>query len=86
MNGFKDILNKHAWKETEASIYAKTKADVERALSRSRRNLEDFKALISPAAETYLEEMARENMHRSRTIRSPFSKMLFTYLGGERLG
>ncbi len=39
-----------------------TAADVEGALSRSRRSLDDFAALISPAASqpVYLEEMARQ--------------------------
>ena len=41
------------------SIYDKTPADVERALARSHRDLEDFKALISPAAAPYLETMAQ---------------------------
>lgn len=41
---------------------AATGGDVERALTRSHRSLEDFAALISPAAATptYLEEMARQ--------------------------
>lgn len=55
---FKDIFYKHSWDEVKESIYAKTAVDVERALSKDRRDLEDFKALISPAAAAYLEEMA----------------------------
>ncbi|MDW1833212.1 2-iminoacetate synthase ThiH [Vibrio sp. Vb1755] len=41
------------------SIYAKTAQVVERALAKPKRDLEDFKALISPAAEPYLEQMAK---------------------------
>jgi 2-iminoacetate synthase len=41
------------------SIYSKTAIDVENALHASKRTLEDFKALISPAASRYLEPMAR---------------------------
>ncbi|MFX5926238.1 2-iminoacetate synthase ThiH, partial [Acinetobacter baumannii] len=41
------------------SIESKTVKDVETALGASRRTLEDFKALISPAAQPYLEQMAQ---------------------------
>ena len=47
-----------SWDETSKSIYAKTDKDVEDALNASKRTLEDFKALISPAAAPYLEKMA----------------------------
>ncbi len=56
---FKDLFDTYNWDEVKASIYAKTKFDVERALSSEKRGLEDFKALISPAAEPYLEQMAQ---------------------------
>jgi len=56
---FKDYIAHHDWDSTKASIYAKTAEDVQRALSKERRDLEDFKALISPAAEPYLEQMAQ---------------------------
>ncbi|MEL0661138.1 2-iminoacetate synthase ThiH, partial [Psychromonas arctica] len=39
----------------------KTASDVERALSNPRLDLEDFKALIRPAAEPYLEQMAQKS-------------------------
>ena len=42
------------WDDISMSIYAKTAQDVERALNKPKRDLEDFKALISPAAEAYL--------------------------------
>jgi len=56
---FTQHFNTANWETEKASIYAKTASDVERALSASRRTLEDFKALISPAAEPYLEHMAQ---------------------------
>ncbi|AHJ99564.1 2-iminoacetate synthase ThiH [Hymenobacter swuensis] len=56
---FRPIFDAHRWDEVKASIYAKTAADVERALAAPRRTLDDFKALISPAAAPYLEPMAR---------------------------
>jgi len=55
---FKDVFNQHSWEDVKQSIYAKTIGDVERALGKTKRDLEDFKALISPAAAAYLEEMA----------------------------
>jgi len=58
---FKEIFNTTNWEETKSSIYSKTAADVERALASKKRTLEDFKALISPAAEPYLEQMAQES-------------------------
>ncbi|WP_430403374.1 2-iminoacetate synthase ThiH [Fluviicola sp.] len=58
---FTEIFSSTNWDEAKASIYAKNASDVERALSSKKRNLEDFKALISPAAEPYLEQMAQES-------------------------
>ncbi|MDR6781783.1 2-iminoacetate synthase [Pedobacter africanus] len=59
MGSFNDIFESYSWENTSRSIYAKTSTDVERALSASKRTLEDFKALISPAAAPYLEQMAQ---------------------------
>ncbi|MDR2791961.1 MAG: 2-iminoacetate synthase ThiH [Tannerellaceae bacterium] len=46
------------WNRTGDKIYGMTAADVERALIKRRLSVEDFMALISPAASKYLEEMA----------------------------
>lgn len=59
MSSFKTIFDQQDWDTVKASIYNKTAVDVERALNASKRNLEDFKALISPAAAPYLEQMAQ---------------------------
>ncbi|WAC09357.1 2-iminoacetate synthase ThiH [Dyadobacter pollutisoli] len=56
---FRAQFELHDWNEVKQSIYSKTSADVETALHVSKRTLEDFKALISPAASRYLEPMAR---------------------------
>lgn len=56
---FETLFNNHRWDEVKSSIYAKNGRDVEAALSKPRRELEDFMALISPAAAPYLEQMAR---------------------------
>ncbi|MCX8857258.1 2-iminoacetate synthase ThiH [Vibrio parahaemolyticus] len=56
---FYDRFQQLYWDDISMSIYAKTAQDVERALAKPKRDLEDFKALISPAAEPYLEQMAK---------------------------
>lgn len=56
---FYDQLTRYNWDEITASIQEKTAQDVIDALQRPHRTPEDFKALISPAATPYLEEMAR---------------------------
>ena len=59
MMSFKDHFEKYSWDEVKESIYSKTALDVEKALIRPKRTLEDFKALVSPAAAPYLESMAQ---------------------------
>lgn len=59
MKSFKEIFDRTNWNEVTSSISAKTSVDVEAALASSHRTLEDFKALISPAALPYLEQMAQ---------------------------
>ncbi|MGF7215222.1 2-iminoacetate synthase [Spirosoma lacussanchae] len=49
----------HDWPTVQRDIYATTPRQVEQALSNSRRTLDDFRALISPAAQPYLEPMAQ---------------------------
>lgn len=56
---FSEELEKISWEETTKAIYSKTDADVRRALSKERCDVDDFMALISPAAEPYLETMAQ---------------------------
>lgn len=56
---YKQIFEQYNWEEVKASIYAKTAREVEQALGSRKRTLEDFKALISPAAAPYLEQMAQ---------------------------
>lgn len=56
---FSEVLEKISWQETTEQIMSKTDADVRRALAKRHLDVEDFKALISPAAEPYLETMAQ---------------------------
>lgn len=60
---FADELEKISWQETTERIAAKTEADVKRALAKSHCDVEDFMAMISPAAEPFLEPMAQLSKH-----------------------
>lgn len=58
-SNFVELWQRLDWDHFALALRSKTANDVERALSRQSRNLADFMALISPAAEAYLEEMAQ---------------------------
>ncbi len=63
MQNFAGVLAQHEWSEVEARIYACSSSDVERALcKRERLNLDDFAALLSPAASQFLEPMAQKSL------------------------
>jgi len=59
---FFETLNHYNWDSVKTAVYSKTEQDVRQALNNTPCNLEDFKALISPAAAPFLEEMARKSM------------------------
>lgn len=84
MKQFRDIYDQYPWDEVKASILAKTSKDVEAALAATHRTLEDFKALISPAATPYVEEMAQLS-HRLTQKRFGKTIQLFApmYLSNE---
>lgn len=74
---FSEELQKIDWDETTAKIAAKTVADVERAMSKEVLDVNDFMALISPAAAPYIEAMAR----RSRELtQKRFGKTISMYI------
>ena len=52
---FSEELAKYDWEETTRQIQHKRPADVETALGKEHLTLDDFMALISPAAAAYLE-------------------------------
>lgn len=57
---FLSVFEQHSWQGMSERINAKQASDVERALSRrGKRDLDDFCALISPAAVPYMERMAQ---------------------------
>lgn len=74
---FYEELKKWDWDDTTASIASRTTADVERALRKEHLDIDDFMALISPAAEAYLEPMA-QLAHRYTLER--FGKTISMYI------
>jgi 2-iminoacetate synthase len=74
---FEEVYNRNSWAAVKQNIYSKTRADVERALAKPHRDLEDFTALISPAAAPYLEEMAQLSQ---RLTQKRFGKVIQLYI------
>lgn len=56
---FSEELLNISWEGVTERIAAMTDADVRRALAKERLDVDDFMALVSPAAAPYLEQMAR---------------------------
>jgi 2-iminoacetate synthase len=56
--GFIDEIAGYSWDEISEQIYACTDSDVESAITTRQWNINNFMALVSPAAEKYLESMA----------------------------
>ena len=66
---FADVHATHPWDDVLSSVHSKTEADVQRSLTRAANSvceLEDFKALISPAAAPHLEAIAKLSHDRTR--------------------
>ena len=74
---FSAIFDQYEWAAVKQGIYGKTARDVERALGKSGRDLEDLKALLSPAAAPYLEEMAQMS---HRITQQRFGKVIQLYI------
>lgn len=74
---FTSVFNQYNWKEVSESIYAKSRSDVLEALHTPTRSLENFKALISPAAMPYLEQMAQIS---NRLTQKRFGKTIQMYI------
>lgn len=58
-HSFQSIFETYHWDTVHAKIYETQPDRVREALSKSKRNLDDFIALISPAAQPFLEQMAQ---------------------------
>lgn len=80
-HGFADIIDSYNWDGTVAAIDSMTEADVRRALGRAatgaRLSVEDFMALISSAADPFLDTMAAM-AHRFTAER--FGKTMSMYI------
>ena len=74
---FSEELAKYDWEETTRQIQHKRPADVETALGKEHLTLDDFMALISPAAAAYLEPMARLSR---RYTQERFGKTISMYI------
>lgn len=74
---FSEELEKYDWDETTISVNSKTAQDVEAALQKEHLTIDDFMALISPAAVPYLEQMARLSQ---RYTQERFGKTISMYI------
>lgn len=60
MSTFKSIFAQYNWNTIQSKIYQTSAKEVEQTLAKTKRDLDDFLILISPAAQPYLEEMAQQ--------------------------
>lgn len=77
MNSFSEVFNLYDWDTVSTHILGKTAGDVEHALYSDGRDLENFMALISPAAAPYLEQMARRSQELTK---KRFGKVMQLYI------
>jgi len=61
MTTFKSVFDQYDWETIKTKIYSTSASEVERSLTKIKRNLDDFLVLISPAAQGYLELMAQKS-------------------------
>ena len=73
---FLNTINQYDPDQLLADIKAKTSADVQRALAVERVGIEEFKALLSPAAELHLEALANK---AHRITQQRFGKTILLY-------
>lgn len=76
-NMFYDEIKKYDWDETTRCIASKRADDVETALGKTHPDVDDFMALISPAAAPYLEDMAQISR---RITQERFGKTISMYI------
>ena len=74
---FSDELKKYDWDETTDFILSRNASHVRAALRKDHLSIEDFMALVSPAAAPFLEEMAQRS-HRYTLER--FGKTISMYI------
>lgn len=66
METFYDLLVQYDWQKITEKIYSSTPADVEAALAKERISMSDFAALVSPAAEPYMNQLAAKSYSTTR--------------------
>ena len=66
IESFSDVVADYSWEAVKQSIYQTSTAEVERALQHPRPGLNEFRALISPAAAPYVADMAMRSEARTR--------------------
>lgn len=80
-HGFADEIGRWPWEETERKFATYTDADVRYVLAKAdggkQLGVDDFMALISPAADPHIEEMARLSR---RFTRERFGKTISMYI------
>lgn len=76
MISFYNILQSYSWEEISHKIHTATRKEVEYALGKPQRNIDDFLVLLSPAAENYLEEMAQKS---KKITQQRFGKTIHLY-------
>ena len=81
---FSDELENISWEETTERIASMTDNDVRRALAKSHCDVNDFMALLSPAAEPYLETMARLPLRFPRPSSQEFATNTIPQVVGMR--
>src|SRR5690606_20506851 len=59
MQSFENTFHQYNWTSVLDSIYSANKTDVQRSLRKTKKTIDDFLVLLSPAASGSLEEMAR---------------------------
>ena len=73
---FLEVINQYTPDQVLAHIESKTAADVQRALAQERLSSDDLQALLSPAAEPFLEQMAQK---AHRITRQRFGNTILLY-------
>lgn len=73
---FQTVFDAYSWEDIKNRIYSSTAMDVERSLSKSKKDINDFLVLLSPAAAAYLEPMAQA---AQRLTQQRFGKTIQLY-------
>lgn len=76
MNTFKSVFENYDWDTIQHKIYQTTETEVRNTLTKSKKNLNDFLVLISPAAKSFLEEMAQQSHELTK---KRFGKTILMY-------